>query len=375
MKKPFFIMIAAVVAVFLALGFIKYRQVMAAMAMGASFAPPPPAVATFAVKEVEWQPVLASIGTVEAVQGVIVSTDLPGIVENISFESGSTVKKGDILVKLDTRQEAAQLNAIGARMDLARANFKRIGDLLKKRVASKSDFDTTVAEFKQAEAAVKEVEALMDRKTIRAPFDGILGIRRVNLGQYLKSGDEVVSLQSLDPIYVNFNTPQQHLSQLVEGRSVRVRADGLPGESFEGKIFAIDPEVDKATRNLKVQAVLGNPQDKLRSGMFVEVEVLLPQNGKVLAVPASAVDYAPYGNSIFVVEEMKDKDGKTYTGVKQKFVHLGDFRGDLVEVSKGLKAGEQVVSGGTFKLRNEQEVTINNDIQVGTDPSPTPEDS
>lgn len=375
MKKQFSIMIAAVVAVFLALGFIKYQQVTAAMAMGAKFAPPPPAVATFAAEEVEWQPVLASIGTVEAVQGVIVSTDLPGIVENISFESGSTVKKGDILVKLDTRQEAAQLNAIGARMDLARANFKRIEDLLKKRVASRSDFDATVSEFKQAEASVKEVEALIDRKTIRAPFDGILGIRRVNLGQYLKSGDEVVSLQSLDPIYVNFNTPQQHLSELVEGRSVRVRADGLPGESFEGKIFAIDPEVDKATRNLKVQALLANPQDKLRSGMFVEVEVLLPKNGKVLAVPASAVDYAPYGNSIFVVEEMQNKDGKTYTGVKQKFVHLGDFRGDLVEVTKGLKAGEQVVSGGTFKLRNEQEVIINNDIQVGTDPSPTPEDS
>jgi len=375
MAKKFIIMIAAVLFVLIALGFIKYQQIQAAMAMGAKFAPPPPAVATYAVVESEWQPVLASIGTVEAVQGVTVSTDLPGIVEKISFESGSNVKKGDVLVKLDTRQEDAQLNAIRARMDLARANFQRIADLLKKRVASQSDYDSTVAEFKQAEAAVKEVEALIDRKTIRAPFDGILGIRKVNLGQYLKSGDEVVSLQSLDPIFVNFSTPQQNLSDLVDGRLVRVRADGLPGESFEGKISAIDPDVDKATRNLQVQATLPNPQDKLRSGMFVEVEVLLPKNGKVIAVPASAVDYAPYGNSIYVVGELTDKNGKTYTGVTQKFIKLGDARGDLVEIRSGVNVGDQVVSGGSFKLRNEEEVTVNNDIQVGANPSPTPEDS
>ncbi len=368
-------MIGAVLLVWGALAFIKWRQINAAMAMGAQFAPPPPAVATFTVKNASWQPVLASVGTVEAVHGVMVSTDLPGIVKEIAFKSGTAVKQGDTLVMLDTRQEEAQLNAIRARLELARTNFNRIEDLLKKRVASRSDYDSTVAEYKQAEALVKEVEAQIDRKTIRAPFEGILGIRLVNQGQYLKSGDTVVSLQSLDPIYVNFNTPQQNLSELVEGRAVRVSADGLPGEFFEGKISAIDPEVDPATRNLRVQATLANPQEKLRSGMFVRAEVLLPERDAVLAIPASAVDYAPYGNSVYVVREMQNPEGETYTGVDQKFVKLGATRGDLVEVLSGLQAGDQIVSGGTFKLRNEQAVIVNNEIQVGADPSPTPKDS
>ncbi len=375
MVKKFILMLGALVFVLLALFFIKKHQITEAIAMGAKFAPPPPAVATFTVENKSWQPILASVGTVEAVQGVLVATDLPGIVEQIAFDSGAPVKKSDVLVKLDTRQEEAQLTATKARLELALANLNRNVELLNKRVAARSDYDTTAAEYKQAQASVKEIEAMIDRKTIRAPFDGILGIRLVNLGQYMKSGDQIVPLQSLDPIYVNFHTPQQNLAELVAGRPVRVSADGLPGQFFEGKISAIDPNVDSATRNIRVQATLSNPGLKLRSGMFVRAEVLLPERGEVLAIPASAVDYAPYGNSVFVVESMKDKDGQTYTGVRQQFVKLGAARGDLVEVVSGLKAGDQVVSGGTFKLRSEQPVTINNEIQVGADPQPTPSDS
>jgi membrane fusion protein (multidrug efflux system) len=375
MLKKFLLMLGAVIAVWLTLFFIKKHQITQAMAMGAKFAPPPPAVATFTVENKKWQPVLSSVGTIEAVQGVLVATDLPGIVQEIAFESGKPVKKGDVLLKLDTRQEEAQLNASRARLELGLANLNRNAELLKKRVAAQSDYDSTAAEYKQAVASVKEIEALIDRKTIRAPFDGILGIRLVNLGQYMKSGDEIVPLQSLDPIYVDFSTPQQNLAELVVGRSVRVHADGLPGEFFEGKITAIDPNVDTATRNIRVQATLSNPGEKLRSGMFVRTDVMLPERGEVLAIPASAVDYAPFGNSVYVVKELTDKDGKSYTGVQQQFVKLGSSRGDLVEVTSGLQAGDQVVTGGTFKLRNKQEVVVNNDVQVSSDPQPNPADS
>ncbi len=365
-------MIGAVLIVWLALGFLKYRQIQAAIAMGAEFAPPPAAVSTVTAEEAVWQPVLASVGSADAVQGVMVATDLPGIVRDITFESGRPVKKGDVLIHLDTRQEEAQLNASRARLDLALTSLRRNNDLLAKRVSSQSDYDTATAEYKQAEAALREVEALMERKTIRAPFDGLLGIREVNLGQYLSSGDTVVPLQSLDPIYINISTPQQNMAELELGRTVRVTADGLPGSTFEGKITAVDPNVDSTTRNVRVQATLGNPEGKLRSGMFVRAEILLPEKKTVLAIPASAIDYAPYGNSVYVVKELQHKDGTAYTGVVQQFVKTGSTRGDLVEITSGLKAGDQVVSGGTFKLRNEAPVMINNDIQVGADPNPTP---
>lgn len=382
MLKRFLLMLATVLVIVAAIGFIKFKQIQAGMAMGAKFAPPPAAVSTFKVDQQEWQPTLTAVGTANAVQGVMVSTDLPGIIREISFQSGTPVKKGQELVKLDTTQEVAQLNAARARQDLGKVNLDRSGELLTKRVASQSDYDAAAAEFKQATAATREVEALIERKTIRAPFDGLLGIREVDLGQYLKSGDEVVPLQSLDPIYVDFSLPQQTLGQLEVGRPVEVTADGLPGTTFCGEITAIDPNVNASTRNVRVQATLENPDGKLRSGMFVNTAVLLPTRNEVLVIPASAIDYAPYGDSVFIVEQITPeppKEGEPtkpgaatepYTGVRQQFVKLGSTRGDLVEITRGLDVGQEVVSSGTFKVKDKAPVNVNNDIQPGAEAAP-----
>ncbi len=377
MVKRFAIMLATVIVIVAAIVFIKVGQIKAGMAMGEKFAPPPAAVSTFKVGRQEWQPTLTAVGTANAVQGVMVSTDLPGIVREITFESGKSVEKGQALVKLDTTQEMAQLNAARSRQDLAKVNLNRVQGLLKKRVGSQADYDTAAAEFKQAAAATAEIDALIERKTIRAPFAGMLGIREVDLGQYLKSGDEVAPLQSLDPIYVDFSLPQQALGQLEPGRTVEVSADGLPGEKFSGEITAIDPNVDASTRNVRVQATLANPDGKLRSGMFVNAAVLLPARDEVLAVPASAIDYAPYGDSVFIVETITPEPGEDgaeeepFVGVRQQFVKLGASRGDLIEVTQGLEAGQEVVSSGTFKIKDGAPVNVNNEIQPGADVSPT----
>ncbi len=375
MAKRMVFMLLTVVVVLAVIGFLKYRQVQTANAARASFVPPPTAVSTYVVAEQTWQPVLRAIGTAKAVNGVMVATDLPGIVREIAFESGRPVKQGEVLVRLDTTQEKAQWNAANARLDLAKADLDRKGELLKKRVSSQSDYDTSMAEYKQAEAALTEVEALVNRKTIRAPFDGILGIREVDLGEYMRSGDTVVPLQSLDPIYVDFSLPQQDLGRLEEGRTVEITADGLAGRKFEGAISAIDPNVDASTRNVRVRATLANPKGALRSGMFVNVEVLLPARGKIAAIPASAVNYAPYGDTVFVIDDVKTATGDTVKGVRQQSVKLGTSRGDLIEVVEGLQPGDEVVSGGTFKLRNQAPVVINNEIQPDANPSPTPSDS
>jgi membrane fusion protein (multidrug efflux system) len=369
------LMLAAVVVVLAVIGFLKYRQVQTAIAAGASFAPPPTAVSTYVVAEQTWQPVLRAVGSAKAVNGVMVATDLPGIVREIAFESGRPVKKGQVLVRLDTTQEKAQWNAANARLDLAKADLDRKGELLKKRVASQSDYDASMAEYKQAQAALTEVEALVNRKTIRAPFDGILGIREVDLGEYMRSGDTVVPLQSLDPIYADFTLPQQDLGSLKEGRTVEITADGLAGRKFTGTISAIDPNVDASTRNVRARATLANPGGELRSGMFVNVEVLLPTRGKILAIPASAVNYAPYGDTVYVIDSVKNAKGETVKGVRQQAVKLGVSRGDLIEVVKGLQPGDEIVSGGTFKLKNQDPVVINNEIQPDANPSPTPAES
>lgn len=375
MVKRVLILVAGVVIFLAVIGFIKVRQIQQAIAEGASMAPPPAAVTTYEVKAAEWQPVLEAVGTLRAVNGVMVSTDLPGVVSEITFVSGSPAKKGDILAKLDAKQEIAQLNASRARLDLARLNLERNKGLLSKRVASQSDYDSVAAEFKQAEASLKEIEAVIERKTLRAPFDGLLGIREVNLGQYVQSGSPVVQLESLDPIYVNFSLPQRNVGDLELGRKLHVTAEGFPGETFEGAITAIDPNVNDATRNIRAQATLANPKGRLRSGMFVQAFLQLPAQQEVIAIPGSAISYAPYGDSVFIVEKMKDKDGKEYEGVRQQFIKSGASRGDMIEVTSGLKAGDIVVSSGTFKLQNSAPIKVNNDVQPSADVAPTPEDS
>ena len=340
------------------------------------FQMPPTAVTSMKVETQTWQPTLNAVGTVQAVNGVTVSTDLPGIVEKIAFESGQQIKQGDLLVKLDTKQEDAQLESGKARWQLAKSNLDRQQGLLAKRVSSQSDYDAAAAEYKQAEASVAETKATIERKTIRAPFTGTLGIREVNLGQYLKSGDAVVPLQSLNPIYVNFSLPQQRLSDLAVGLEVIVRADGLPGQEFHGKVTSINSVIDQATRNVQVQATLDNPGEKLRPGMFVTADVVLPAKDKVIAVPSTAVNYAPYGDSIFVIEKMKDpQDGHEYEGVRLQEIVLGPARGDLVSVVSGLKPGDDIVTAGGFKLMPKAAVERNNTIQPANAPAPTPADS
>ena len=368
------LIMAAILAVVIGgLYFFKAWQFAAFAKM--KFQMPPTAVTSMTLREETWQPSLAAVGTVKAVQGVTVSTDLPGIVEKITFDSGQAVKQGQPLVKLDTKQEEAQLRSAEARLQLAKSNLERQQGLLQKRVSSQSDFDSAAAEYKEAEASSAEIRATIERKLIRAPFDGVLGIRQVNLGQYLQSGDPVVPLQSLDPIYVNFALPQQQMAKLTVGRDVRITADGLPGQTFTGRITSVNSVIDEATRNVTVQATLENPGRKLHPGMFVNAEVMLPEKQQVIAVPATAINYAPYGDSVFVIEKMKHEDGTSYDGVRQQMVELGASRGDQVAVVKGLKSGEEIVTAGGFKLGPSAPVLRNNVVQPPNSAAPTPADS
>jgi membrane fusion protein (multidrug efflux system) len=374
MTRRMLVMLASMVVFLAAIGTVKFRQIQAAVANAASFQPPPEAVTTVVAQEGQWPEVLKAIGSVAAVRGVTLSADLPGIVAEVAFESGTRVGAGALLVRLDTRQEQAQLAAAEAQRELARLNLARIGDLLSKGVISHAEYDRVSAEQKQAEARVGEIRATIERKQIRAPFAGMLGIRQVNLGQYLNAGDPVVPLQSLQPVYVNFSVPQQQVAPLRIGDEVRVTAEGMAGAGFVGRITAFDSVVDEATRNVRVQATFANADGRLHPGMFVETLVSVGDSAPVVTLPASAISYAPYGDSIFVVDDVKGPKGESYRGVRQQFVKLGGARGDQVAVVSGVKAGEEVVSSGVFKLRNGAAVQVNNKIQPGNDPAPTPED-
>jgi membrane fusion protein, multidrug efflux system len=306
-----------------------------------------------------------------------VSADLPGVIASLAFESGQSVREGQVLAVLDTRQERAQLAAAEAQRDLAHVNFTRLEGLLNERVISRAEFDRATAEQRQGVARVGEIGATIERKTIRAPFSGVLGIRHVNLGQYVSGGDALVTLQALDPIYVNFGVPQQAMASVRAGRIVRVTSDGDTvtggGITLTGRITAMDSVIDESTRNVQAQATLANPQAKLHPGMFVQTEVTVGSASAVVSLPTSSINYAPYGDSVFVVTDLKDPNGKTYRGVRQQFVKLGSSRGDQVAVVSGIKAGDEVVTSGVFKLRNGAAVVVNNKVQPGNDPAPKPE--
>jgi membrane fusion protein (multidrug efflux system) len=351
------------------------RQFQAMAEQFAAMQPPPESVTTIVATEEEWPSTFTAIGTVTAVQGVMVSADLPGVVDRIAFQSGRTVQKGDVLVELDTRQEQAQLAAAQAQLELARLNFERMQGLIESDAVSRAEYDAASAAYKQAEARILEIRATIERKTIRAPFTGVLGIRQVNLGQYLTGGDPVVPLQSLDPIYVNFGVPQQEVSHVRIGRRVRIRAEDLGGLEFNGRVTAIDSVADATTRNVQIQATLPNPGGRLRPGMFVQSEVTLGAPRYVIALPASAISYAPYGDSVFIVTDMKGEDGQTYRGVRQQIVKLGGARGDQVAVLSGINPGDEVVTSGVFKLRNGAPVQINNSVQPSNSRTPRPADS
>jgi membrane fusion protein (multidrug efflux system) len=374
MVKRMLIMLGVVALVIGTLAYVKTRQIKTAMAAG-GFTPPPESVTTTVAKQEKWPSTFKAIGTAVAIHGVTVSADLPGTVDKIMFDSGKQVREGEVLVQLDTRQERAQLEAAEAAQELAKIRYGRTRDLLNQGVISKQEFDQATAEQRQGDAKVTEIRATIARKTIRAPFSGTLGIRQANLGQYLAAGDPIVPLQSMDPIYVNFNLPQEMAAQVQPGRTVRIGADELAGTQFPGRITAVNSVVDQTTRNIEVQATVANPGGKLRPGMFVQVETAVGTERNVVSLPATAINYAPYGDSVFVVTDMKDPSGKSYKGVRQQFVKVDRSRGDQVAVISGLNAGEEVVTSGVFKLRPNAAVSVNNSIQPPNNPSPKPEDN
>jgi membrane fusion protein, multidrug efflux system len=375
MKKRMILMLTVMVVFIAGVGLVKFMQIRAAIAQYASYQPAPEAVTTIVAKQETWPSTHRAIGTLVAMHGVDVSADLPGVVNRITFVSGRPARAGEVLVELDTKQERAQLAAAEAQFKLDQITLARFQELKTKGVTSQAELDKATAEAQQSEARAKEIEATIERKTLRAPFSGILGIRKVNLGQYLNPGDPVVSLQSLDPIYVDFSIPQQELEHLRIGQDLHVTAEGTGGGDFVGKISAINSIVDEATRNVQVRAEFANPDGRLLPGMFVEAEVDLGQPGEYIALPASAINYAPYGNSVFIVETMAAPDGRKYQGVRQQFVGVGPSRGDQIAILNGVSRGDTVVTSGVFKLRNGAAIQINNDIQPSNSPAPRPEDS
>ncbi len=375
MKRRIIIFLAAVVVFIGALGAVKYFQIGAAIAKQAGYMPPPEAVTTKVAAQTDWQVTLSAIGTVTAVQGVVVSADLPGIVASIDFESGRPVHEGDVLVRLDTKQEEAQLAAAEAQQHFTRLNRDRVRSLSAEKAIAQADVDQAEAEAMQAEARVREIHATIDRKTIRAPFSGVLGIRQINVGQYVNPGQAIVPLQSMNPVYVDFSVPQNDLRKVRVGQGLRITVEGDSAAAAQGKVTAVNSVIDRSTRNVQVQATLPNREGRLRPGMFVEASVLVGETQSVVALPSSAIAHTPYGDFVFILGDVKSPDGTTYRGVRQQIVKLGSARGDQVAVLEGVASGDEVATSGVFKLRPGARVMVNNEIQPSDNPAPKPEDN
>jgi membrane fusion protein (multidrug efflux system) len=356
------------------LGAIKAGQIGTMIKAGKSQVPPPEAVSTAKVEQARWEGTRAAIGTLVAVRGVSLSAELPGTVREIGFESGSTVKRGSVLVKLDTSSEEAQLAAALADASLAKLNLERARSLRRGEANAPADLDAAEARAKQAAATVAALRATIAKKTIRAPFDGRIAIRPVELGQVVAPGTPIASLQSVSPIHAEFWLPQQALADLKDGQRVRLRTDIFPDARWDGEITTVNPEVDVATRNVRVRATFENRDGRLRPGMFANVEVLSSQERPLLVMPATAALFAPYGDSVFVIEEKQDGAGSPTAIARQRFVRLGERRGDFVEVVSGLSAGETIVSSGGFKLRNGTAVAVNNALAPEAQLAPRPAD-
>ena len=337
---------------------------------------PPTTVSSATVKEEDWAPTLSAVGSLSAVQGAIIAAELGGVVSEIKFENGGVAKKGDVIMKLDASQEEALLRSSEAEAELARQDLERTRGLASEKVVSKAELDAAESKFNRLNAVVDQMRSTIRKKTLVAPFDGQLGIRQVNVGQMINAGQQVVPLTSLDALFADFALPQQYLGQLKPGLEVHVTTDALPGRVFGGKLTAINSMVDSSTRNITLQATLENPDHALRPGMFAKAEVTLPEKHKTLVIPGSAISYAPFGDSVFVIDKQKDeKTGKESQVIRQQFVRVGEARGDFVAITQGLKAGEVVVGTGVFKLRNGMTVTINNDLAPKPQINPNPVDS
>lgn len=372
MKKLVFslLLIASIVLVLLILLGTKGLQFRAMGAAAEMMGPMPESVSTFTVEQQTWVRTIEAVGSVEPTQGVLLETETAGVVESINFDNGQLVQAGDVLVQLDVKVELAELKAAEALARLAEVELERAQRLRKGGNVPQSDLDRAIADEEKTKADVENIKARIARKTIRAPFTGKTGIRRINLGQYLAQGAPIVALQANERVYVNFTLPQQALGEIETGLNLVVKSDAYQELSFEGTVTAISPEIDPTTRSVQVQGTLENPDGLLRAGLFVRVEVTLPQEDLVTVVPATAILYAPYGNSIYKLES-------TENGLiaKQHFIRIGSKKGDFVSIEKGAEIGDQVVSAGAFKLRNGISVTINNELAPEPKLAPTPGNS
>ena len=373
-RKPIVIAIALLLAMCVFVFGIKVLQIGKMMSMPQTM--PPTTVSSASVKEEEWAPRLTAVGSVSAVEGAVISAELAGIVSEINFQNGAEAKKGEVLMKLDASQEEALLRSAEAEAQLARTDLERSRDLAMKKVVSSAELDSAQSKFRRQSALVDQMRSSIAKKTLIAPFDGQLGIRQVNVGQMINAGQQVVALTGLNSVYVDFALPEQYLSKLAKDLEVTVRADAFPDREFKGKLTAINSMVDPVTRNVPLQATLENPDHALHPGNFAKVEVALPETKKTIVIPGSAVSYAPYGDSVFLIEKQKDpKTGKESQVLRQQFVRIGDARGDFVAVTQGLKAGQTVVGTGVFKLRNGMAVTVNNDLAPKPELNPKPADT
>jgi membrane fusion protein, multidrug efflux system len=354
------------------LGGVKADQIVNMVRASETFVPPPEAVTSAKVEAAQWESARSAIGTLVAVRGVVLGAELPGTVREVAFESGSAVRRGQVLVRLDTSTEEAQLAAALADATLARVTLGRAERLRLNEANAQADLDAAAARAKQADATVASLRATIAKKIIRAPFDGRIAIRQVELGQVVSPGTPIASLQSVSPIHADFWLPQQALAELAPGQATRLHVDTFGDAAWEGDITTVNPEVDPATRNVRVRATFENRDGRLRPGMFANVQVLSEERREVLVIPATAVIFAPYGDSVFAIEQRKDGAGKTSAVVRQKFVRTGERRGDLVAVAAGLEAGETVVSSGAFKLRNGTAVSVNNALAPAAQLAPKP---
>ncbi|MEO7414618.1 MAG: efflux RND transporter periplasmic adaptor subunit [Opitutaceae bacterium] len=356
------------------LALVKISQIKKMIAAGAAMVMPPTSVTASPAVESSWETVIRGTGSLMAVQGVTISAEIPGKIAKISFEAGTVVQANDVLIQLDVTSEEAQLRAAEATSALAKANLTRARELRQNNTNSPAELDAADAEAKQAEAQAESTRATIAKKTIRAPFTGRLGLRMVNLGQILREGDMITTLQTLDPIYVNFSLPQQRVSDVSVGTVIRVKTDAAPGQTFEGKITAISPEIDATSRNIHLQATLANQAEKLRPGMYASVQVVLPEQRKVLMIPVTAVLPAPYGDSVFILDDKTDeKSGKTEKVLRQQFVRISGAQGDFVNVVDGLKAGDLIVTSGVFKLRPGMPAIVDNKLALNPQLQPKPE--
>jgi len=358
MKKKILLTLVGILLLVAAIIGIKASQIMDLIAAGKTFQIPPISIQVTEAITQSWADQFDAVGTIESVQGVTLANEVAGKVEKIAFASGSMVAAGDVLVILDKASEEAQLRSAMAAAELANLNLSRTRELRKTSVISQSELDTAESQQKNTAARVEELQWMLQKRTIKAPFSGRVGIRQIQEGQFLQAGAPIVSLQSLDPVYVNFSLPQQRLSDLSVGMKVQATTDALAGRVFEGRLTAIDAEVDPLTRNIRLQATMANQDGGLRPGMFAAVSAIAPVEKKHTVIPGTAVIFAAYGNSVFVVKEEVDKDGKPHLVCDQKFVRLGSRKGDFVAVEEGLQEGEKVVSAGGFKLNKGASVVI-----------------